>query len=97
MFFYLVTTGKIFDISLCENSINQFKNNNKMTLRDRGDGNLGVRNVKLSVPMIETLSTIMVSDSFHFLTTMGLQCLMRSSASPRTQHRIRSTGEAKNV
>ena len=43
-------------------------------------GNWGVRSVKLSVPTVEILSTIiMVSDSFHFLPIMGLHCCIRFS------------------
>ena len=57
-----------------------------------------VRNVKLSAPTAERLSTIMVSDSFNFLPiTIGLHCQIRSLAPPSTQLRIRSTGETKNV
>ena len=55
-----------------------------------------MRNVEFSVPTAEILSTIMVSNYFHFLPIIGLHCLIRSSA-PRTQPCKRSTGEAKNV
>ena len=42
----------------------------------KGGGRLGndfgVRDIKFSAPTVDTLSTIMVSDSFHFLPMMGL-------------------------
>ena len=40
----------------------------------RGGGSWGVRRVKFSVPTAEILSTIMVSDSFHFLSIVDLHC-----------------------
>ena len=65
-------------------------------------GSWGVRSARFVVPPAEILSTTMVSNSFHFLPIMGLHYPVKYFVRflvppPKTQFRIRSTGEAKNV